>query len=159
LKRAEPTTADDRGSFDDWVAEMDAKHAKAERAFRRKEQVTEDGIDETLPTIDLRALASQRLRIVGVANYLSERDRGVFGGDEYQLVREPENPHDGNAVAVYGRGRKVGYLSAAKAASLAPHLDRLGEAAFTVGGTSVTETSTRLWVDLPRVPELRAFRG
>lgn len=63
-----------------------------------------------------------------------------------------------NAVAVYGKDRKVDYLSEAKAAALAAIVDPLdGVDAYLVGGTSVLETSIRLWVDLPRVPALRTF--
>ena len=139
------------------VEEIEAKHAYAERDAEAREPVTEAWIDHALAEIDLRSLASRRLRIVGVANYLHDRERSLFGGVEYRLVREPKNVYDANAVAVHGQERKVGYLSAAKAASLAPLLDRLGEAAFAVSGCGVTEASARLWVDLPRVPELRTF--
>src|SRR2546427_8003132 len=31
-------------------------------------------------------------------------------GDRLELLREAENPHDGNAVAVAWRGRKLGYV-------------------------------------------------
>lgn len=55
---------------------------------------------------------------------MEDRDREAYSGREYPLVREPENKHDSNAVAVYGRGRKVGYLSTAKAAGVGPELDR-----------------------------------
>ena len=150
-------SAVDRASGAGSVEEMEAKQAYAKRGVKARKPVTEAWIDHALPEIDLRSLASRRLRIVGVANYLRDRERSLFGGVEYRLVREPENVYDANAVAVYGQERKVGYLSAAKAASLAPLLDRLGEAAFAVSGCGVTEASARLWVDLPRVPELRKF--
>jgi hypothetical protein len=139
------------------VEEIEAKHAHADRDTEAQEPVTEAWIDHALPAIDLRPLASRRLRIVGVANYLHDRKRLLFGGVEYRLVREPQNIYDANAIAVYGQERKVGDLSAAKAASLAPILDRLGEAGFAVSGCGVTEASARLWVDLPQVPELRKF--
>ena len=88
---------------------------------------------------------------------MSDRERAKYGGTEYALVREPNNPHDSDAVAVYGKGRKVGYLSAAKAAAVAPSLDAMGAGAYRVGGTSVQGNSIRLWVDVPKVPGLREF--
>jgi hypothetical protein len=109
-------------------------------------------LDERLPRIDLRELPSSRFRIVRTAYWLRDDERARYGGQEYELVREPENKHDENAVAVYGRGRKVGHLSAAKAAALASDLDRLGPASFIVSGDTVSEASMKMWVDIPRVP-------
>jgi hypothetical protein len=45
-------------------------------------------------------------------------------GDALELVREPDNPHDANAVAVSWRGRKLGYLPRRQNAALAWGLDR-----------------------------------
>ena len=45
-------------------------------------------------------------------------------GDELQLVREPQNPHDGNAIGVAWRGRKLGYVPRRENAALAWALDR-----------------------------------
>lgn len=112
---------------------------------------------EIEPFRDLRHLPSTRYRIRGSAFVVSDANRKRLGGGRYQLVREPENRHDACAVAIYGQGQKVGYVSAKKAASLAPLLDRLGDVAFVVGGAGVVSNSIRLWVDLPHLPELRAF--
>ena len=40
-------------------------------------------------------------------------------GDELELSREPDNPHDANAVRVAWRGRKLGYVPRAENAALA----------------------------------------
>ena len=48
-------------------------------------------------------------------------------GDALDLVREPDNPHDANAVRVEWRGRKLGYVPRAENAALAWAMDR-GEA-------------------------------
>jgi hypothetical protein len=112
---------------------------------------------DSLRVLDLSELESTRARIVGSMNYVSDAERAQFGGLEYLLVREPHNEHDGDAVAVYGSGRKVGRISAAKAASFAPILDSLGYDAYRVSGTSTIENSIRLWVDLPKLPALREF--
>jgi hypothetical protein len=45
-------------------------------------------------------------------------------GDALELVREADNPHDRNAVAVAWRGRKLGYVPKRDNAVLAWGLDR-----------------------------------
>lgn len=45
-------------------------------------------------------------------------------GDALDLVREPENPHDANAVRVDWRGHKLGYVPRRENAALAWALDR-----------------------------------
>jgi hypothetical protein len=45
-------------------------------------------------------------------------------GDALELVREADNPHDTNAVAVAWRGRKLGYVPRRENAALAWGLDR-----------------------------------
>ncbi|MFB8370360.1 HIRAN domain-containing protein [Pseudarthrobacter sp. NPDC055928] len=115
-------------------------------------------LDEAgLSVLDLRELASSRFRIVGSAYWVTDSGRYKHGGNDYLLVREPKNKWDANAVAVYGKGRKVGHLTEAKAAALAPILDELGFGAYRVGGTAPAPNSIRMWVDLPALPKLRAF--
>ena len=45
-------------------------------------------------------------------------------GDALELLRELDNPHDANAVAVSWRGRRLGYLPRRENAALAWGLDR-----------------------------------
>jgi hypothetical protein len=45
-------------------------------------------------------------------------------GDALELVREPDNPHDANAVRVDWRGRKLGYVPRRENAAVAWGLDR-----------------------------------
>lgn len=47
-------------------------------------------------------------------------------GDRLTLVREPENPHDVNAVRVEWRGRMLGYLPRAENRAVAAEMDRGG---------------------------------
>jgi hypothetical protein len=54
------------------------------------------------------------------------------------LVREPNNPYDPNAIAVYATARngtavQVGYVNGPEAQKLAPALDRLAAEGITVG--------------------------
>ena len=45
-------------------------------------------------------------------------------GDALELSREPDNPHDANAVSLSWRGRKLGYVPRRENAVLAWSLDR-----------------------------------
>ncbi|MBI3374042.1 MAG: HIRAN domain-containing protein [Betaproteobacteria bacterium] len=45
-------------------------------------------------------------------------------GDELQLVREPDNPHDANALRVEWRGHVLGYVPRRENAALAWGMDR-----------------------------------
>ena len=45
-------------------------------------------------------------------------------GDRLELAREPQNPHDQNAVAVLWQGHKLGYVPRRENAALAWGLDR-----------------------------------
>ena len=45
-------------------------------------------------------------------------------GDALELAREPENPHDANAVRVLWRGRVLGYVPRRENAALAWSLER-----------------------------------
>jgi hypothetical protein len=45
-------------------------------------------------------------------------------GDRLALVREADNPHDGNAVRVEWRGQKLGYLPRAENRAVAAAMDR-----------------------------------
>lgn len=45
-------------------------------------------------------------------------------GDALELAREPDNPHDANAVSLSWRGRKLGYVPRRENVVLAWSLDR-----------------------------------
>jgi hypothetical protein len=62
----------------------------------------------------------------GSSHYAAALKAGKFTpGSPVKLVREPNNPHDSNAIAVYAEGarNKAGYVPAARAKSLAKLLD------------------------------------
>jgi len=50
--------------------------------------------------------------------------RDLKPGDRLELVREPENPYDANAVRVEWRGVKLGYVPRRDNAAVARQLDR-----------------------------------
>lgn len=108
--------------------------------------------------IDLRDLESTRMRVKGTSHYIPDAQRRYAGSREYRLVREPDNSHDSEAVAVIATdGRKVGYVSANRGALMAPLLDQIPADGYLVTGVSASEHSTALRVDLPLIPELREF--
>jgi hypothetical protein len=45
-------------------------------------------------------------------------------GDSVELVREPENPHDSDAIKVIAGGEHIGYLPSRTATDLAREMDR-----------------------------------
>lgn len=49
-------------------------------------------------------------------------------GTPITLVREPENPYDKNAIAVFADGRHIGYIPKKQNAALAAFIDQQGEA-------------------------------
>lgn len=107
-------------------------------------------------TVDLRMLDSRRLRVVGASHRLKEGER--IEAWTFQLVREPNNGHDENAIAVHlMSGRQVGYVAATQAESYAPLLDQLGRRFLVTAVGSAGTTSSRLWVDLPKLGSLRAL--
>lgn len=76
-------------------------------------------------------LARFASKIVGVRHY---EGADAAAGRRIRLRREPENPHDANAIAVFNhRGVQVGYLPREEAAWLAPLLDA---GAIRIGGVA-----------------------
>lgn len=66
-------------------------------------------------------------------------------GDALALVREPDNPHDANAIRIEWEGRKLGYVPKDVNADLAQRLDRgePAQARLTAKGDGATH-----WVEL-----------
>lgn len=141
-------------------AQREANAARAAQLVEQEQEEDEPISVETISTrgwhiIDLSSLESMRMRIRGTSYYVTDDDRMRYGGTNYLLVREPDNPFDAEAIAVYGGTRKLGHVSAAKAARLAPLLDQLGADAYKVSGALEQGRYTR--VDVPLIPALRAF--
>jgi hypothetical protein len=67
----------------------------------------------------------QRSPLAGLRHYDAGgvwRERSP--GDRLELVREPDNPYDANAVRIEWRGRKLGYLPRRDNTAVARQLDR-----------------------------------
>ena len=114
---------------------------------------------DSMRLLDLRHLDATPLKLRGVSHYVSEAGRSKHGSSELVLKREPSNPHDSFAIAVYGSGRKLGHVSASRAALLTPLLDALAFDGYIVAGIveQVPGRMTQLHVMLPRIPLLRAY--
>jgi hypothetical protein len=95
---------------------------------------SKNGLDLALPSgqlIDYKILALRHFkifafRVVGMGYYESpEKPFKLRNGQRVGLVREPENEHDPNAVAItIGRpGRKIGYVNKQRARWVAELLD------------------------------------
>ena len=67
----------------------------------------------------------QRSPLAGFRHYQApEVWHDVKAGDRLELVREPDNPYDPNAVRIDWQGRKLGYLPRRDNAAVARQLDR-----------------------------------
>jgi len=78
------------------------------------------GGDETLYVVGESYREDALWRLVG-----GTRQEGVRVECVAQLIPEPENPHDGNAIAVFIEGEHVGYLSRSDAAAYVDGLTHL----------------------------------
>jgi hypothetical protein len=79
---------------------------------------------------DAPELAARGLHVVGVAGAGAHHAEAlaadaVAPGSPLELRRDPDNPHDANAIAVHavGGGEQVGWVPRELAAELAPRLD------------------------------------
>lgn len=91
-------------------------------------------LPESVAAIEARRLAAGEptaaVRLAGMQYHAYGRDDGLEGivspcrGDRLQLVREPENPADENAVGVWWRNEhRIGHLPRRIAADVAPGMD------------------------------------
>jgi HIRAN domain len=76
---------------------------------------------------DAPQLAERGLHVSGVAGARHHAEAlagaALAPGDRLELRREPDNPHDANAIAVHGGGAHLGFVPRELAAELAPELD------------------------------------
>ena len=88
-------------------------------------------------------------------NYHGREVRRVPRGESrFELVREPQNPYDRNAVSVRFRGGVVGYIDADRAVDYAPVLDTSGLVPRVVGHKTGKDN---IRVALPASDELDVF--
>ncbi len=132
--------------------EREAVAARSDRRLRVR-MIETDG----LKVVDLRHLDSMRTRIVGSGYNVDDAEREHYSAMSYLLIPEPDNPADKRAIAVYSKGRRLGYVSAKRASMMQPLLAKIDADAFLVAGTGITPNSIVMFLDLPRVPALREF--
>jgi len=99
--------------------------------------------------MSLNAFGDQWMAVVGESHHADELDRVTGGGvgtheRTANLVREPSNPHDANAIAVVVDDLPVGYLSRENAERFAKGLDAVGGRA-TCGAVIRREDPLRSW--------------
>ena len=73
-------------------------------------------------------LAERRLRVAGVAGAGRHHAEALQSdnagpGSPLALRRDPDNPHDANAIAVFAGDEQVGWVARELAAELAPQID------------------------------------
>lgn len=101
---------------------------------------------ETLPAGSVRILV-QSSPLAGSQYYrLDELQRDIRVGDVLELVREPGNRHDKNAVSVRWRGQALGYLPRKENRAVAKAID---------DGESVRATVEKLTADTDPWKRLR----
>jgi hypothetical protein len=76
---------------------------------------------------DAPQLVDRGLHVCGVAGARHHADAlaaaTLAPGDRLELRREPDNPHDANAIAVHAAGAHLGFVPRELAEELAPALD------------------------------------
>lgn len=75
------------------------------------------------------------VKVVGIGFRPAEAKEfasALMPGDELTLEREPDNPHDQNAIKVIGGGMHIGYIERGQAAWLSGHIDEGAEYIGTV---------------------------
>lgn len=66
------------------------------------------------------------VRVVGIAYRPAEAKEfasALMPGDILTIEREPENPHDENAIRVMGGGMHIGYIERQQAVWISGHID------------------------------------
>lgn len=75
------------------------------------------------PAVSKKAWVLNRCHVAGLQYHPGIALR-LRAGDVLKMVREPENPYDANAVALYAQGVKLGYIPKRENATLAMLLDQ-----------------------------------
>lgn len=102
-------------------------------------------------------VANQKLRGLGLWTCRIRGDNhapGTLKLGDVELVREPDNPHDPNSVAIHQRGVAIGYFNKGMAPGLARALDRgdaLEATAISVSPPKVVAASPKITKHLKRL--------
>jgi len=129
-----------------------------EEFYKLREQAAVKVVRRRFPAdkvLDVKAVDAIRQRVRGLSYWVTSDERSKYGADEMFLVPEPGNEFDSQAVAVFSRGRKIGYLTSARAAMVFPLLVELPGIALRVRGEGRSGSSSALWVYVPETEPLR----
>ncbi|NNC14104.1 hypothetical protein HII28_19815 [Planctomonas sp. JC2975] len=96
---------------------------------------------------------SNRVKVVATKRWVNDSERAKLADREFLLRREPDNPADRNAIAVFSHERKLGYVPAVEAHQLSPLLDKFATVdGFVVdGATQDDDNEMSFFVDLPEL--------
>jgi hypothetical protein len=118
---------------------------RAERGYHLRDAATSEPVRWEDPRIRVIAAAGVTFRPESL------EDSSFDPGRRLELVREPENEHDPNAIGIWNAGRtlQVGYVPAAIAPELAG--DEQAVSLWRVdGGLRVLLAPADAWLGLPR---------
>jgi hypothetical protein len=80
---------------------------------------------QDVPRFDTRTILLLKTRVAGLRFHGGERVRTLISaGDPVVLRREPSNPHDARAVAIFWKNEKLGYLPRSDNSVIAGLLDQ-----------------------------------
>jgi hypothetical protein len=86
---------------------------------------SKEGLSQPNPKIDTRDVLIQTSPVAGFQYHQGEFFwEELTLGDQLQLSREPDNPYDENAVAIYREGIKLGYLPRVENIAVARMMDK-----------------------------------
>lgn len=101
------------------------------------------GVGAAAQTVPAR-IVMQSSPLAGFRHYEAPNLWGVIQpGDTLDLVREPDNPHDRNAVRVEWRHLKLGYVPRAENAGVARQLDHGAPLAARVSKVQMTRAPNK----------------
>ncbi|MEV8252361.1 HIRAN domain-containing protein [Rhodoglobus sp. NPDC076762] len=130
---------------------LDAEEKDALEEAERQVLFSESHLFNLADYVDLGGLDSTPLKVRGKGNYTDKP--ASFMSGVCRLVREPENTFDPNAIVAFIGEQKVGYVSASRAASMAPLMDELGRPLIIRADLS----GSPVILLLPTLPAFRAW--
>jgi single-stranded-DNA-specific exonuclease len=140
-------TAVHEESIDEFVGRLFSQ----QRAFLARDDFAGIGERDSFPT-----------KVMGVSfERRQDRVAGLVPGLELELRREPDNPADSNAIAVYYGALQIGFLRKQIAKHLAPLIDGgmryRARIEHVTGGTDGKNYGVNIRVERDRAPRIDAF--
>lgn len=128
LSKGDSEEESDEEAREKYLARLRARKSKKAAEDEDEDDDLEDeddDLEERLPTgwnwRDELVMTGQRFE--GREAFLRTHQKEINGANEIDLIREPDNRYDKNAVACSWKGTKIGYIPSGSAQFLAPALD------------------------------------